>query len=178
MKEITVRPFQPTDNLVCDKLVSYSWMKTYPNSELGITLGKIISVDFIQEALTIPTNKKNILQFASNETRGKFVAIQDEEIVGYLKLERKLSQISSLYVHPLHEGRGVGTLLMVTALEELKKRSYITLDVVKYTFAAQFYEKFGFEVYREDTNTELITYHNSTETLVFPILIMIKDNLS
>lgn len=79
------------------------------------------------------------------------VAVMDKKVVGYIFAERIIDEahILNLAVHPKHRKMGIGTLLVSTMIEELKRTGcrYIYLEVRSSNHAAKrLYERFKFKV--------------------------------
>ncbi|WP_200937065.1 MULTISPECIES: GNAT family N-acetyltransferase [unclassified Phenylobacterium] len=79
--------------------------------------------------------------FRENEV---WVGEADGEIVGYIAF--KPGWISHLYIHPDHQGRGLGPELLAKALEDGTARELWTFQ--QNARARRFYEKRGFSLVR------------------------------
>jgi ribosomal protein S18 acetylase RimI-like enzyme len=85
---------------------------------------------------------------ASNlETWCAFVAIVDGRVVGTGSLNGQT--LTSVYVHPDFQGRGVATRLMDAVENAANAQSQRTLNVQSSVTAKAFYAKRGFKVVRE-----------------------------
>lgn len=85
---------------------------------------------------------------ASNlETWCAFIAIVNGRVVGTGSLNGQT--VSSVYVHPDYQGRGVATQLMDTVENVANAESHPTLSVQSSVTARPFYEKRGFKVVQE-----------------------------
>ncbi len=134
--------------------------------EFGEDLKKIW-LEFIQDEdgsdlniVPCQENAEKWFSFVKNtikEGKGNLkVAIVEGEIAGYvfyrwsgapLKTFKKRGEIIDLYVKPSFRGKGIGTLLLKKALEELKERGIevVQLSVISKNRAAiKLYEKFRF----------------------------------
>ncbi|NHM33882.1 GNAT family N-acetyltransferase [Neobacillus terrae] len=82
------------------------------------------------------------------------VAESNKEIIGYAFFSGDLSHkdafLESLYVHPNHQGKGVGKELLLRALQKFKEPSTLTLTVYKGNPNISFYEGQGFKVIKEN----------------------------
>ncbi|MCM3711758.1 GNAT family N-acetyltransferase [Sporosarcina luteola] len=82
------------------------------------------------------------------------VAENGEEIMGYAFFSGNLSDkdvfLESLYIHPNHQGKGLGKLLLLTGLEQFKEPATLSLTVYKVNPNISFYEREGFEVMKEN----------------------------
>ena len=85
---------------------------------------------------------------ASNlETWCSFIAVVDGQAVGTGSLNGQT--VSSVYVHPDYQRRGVATQLMDTVENAANAQSHRTLSVQSSVTARPFYEKRGFKIVRE-----------------------------
>jgi GNAT superfamily N-acetyltransferase len=85
---------------------------------------------------------------ASNlETWCAFVAIVNGQVVGTGSLNGQT--VSSVYVHPDYQGRGIATRLMDAVENAANAQSQRTLSVQSSVTAKPFYAKRGFKVVRE-----------------------------
>jgi len=85
---------------------------------------------------------------ASNlETWCAFVAIVSGRVVGTGSLNGQT--VSSVYVHPDYQGRGIATKLMDAVEDAANAQSQATLSVQSSITARSFYAKRGFEIVRE-----------------------------
>lgn len=88
---------------------------------------------------------------------GFFVAEVDGKTVGFVACDtnwlsffenEEVGEIHEIFVHPNWQGKGIGTALLLKALEYTKKRGrkvvelWVGIDNIK---ARKFYEKFGFQ---------------------------------
>jgi ribosomal protein S18 acetylase RimI-like enzyme len=85
---------------------------------------------------------------ASNlETWCAFVAIISGRVVGTGSLNGQT--VSSVYVHPDYQGRGIATKLMDAVEDAANVQSQATLSVQSSITARPFYAKRGFKIVRE-----------------------------
>ena len=85
---------------------------------------------------------------ASNlETWCAFVAIVNGQVVGTGSLNGQT--VSSVYVHPDHQRRGIATKLMDAVENAANARSQRTLSVQSSVTAKAFYARRGFKIIRE-----------------------------
>jgi ribosomal protein S18 acetylase RimI-like enzyme len=89
-------------------------------------------------------------RFSSSLT---LVAEKDEEIVGYAffsgDITAKEVHLESLYINPIHQGKGAGKQLLFTGLSKFKEPKSISLIVYKGNQNISFYERQGFNVIKE-----------------------------
>jgi ribosomal-protein-alanine N-acetyltransferase len=89
-------------------------------------------------------------ELAERETRSYVVAVADDAVVGYAGLcaySADVSYIQTIGVTGDHQGRGVGTLLLVALLEDADARgaAHVDLEVRADNAAAiRLYERHGF----------------------------------
>lgn len=82
------------------------------------------------------------------------VAENNEEIMGYAFFSGNSSNkdvfLESLYVHPNHQGKGIGKKLMLTGISKFKEPTALLLTVYKGNANISFYEKEGFKIIKEN----------------------------
>lgn len=106
----------------------------------------------IQEKILTEAYSSEIMEhrFKSSIT---LVAEYDGKIAGYAFLSgNRLSEdvyLESLYVHPHHQGKGVGKQLILAGLSMFNEPHTVTLTVYKGNSNITFYEKQGFKVLKE-----------------------------
>lgn len=132
-----------------------------------------ISINTFVEAFKVDNTEQNMQQYLSeglsdaklceelmNEHSAFYFAFQDDEIVGYLKInladaqsdirDAESMEIERIYVLQSHHGKYVGQALLDFALNYAneKKLHYVWLGVWERNLRAiRFYEKNGFEVF-------------------------------
>ena len=103
-----------------------------------------------QISFSTPWFKESFLNEIYKKYAFSKVAVFEENVIGYICTNYLLheSHILNLAVHPDFRRRGVATILMNTAIRELKKRGcvFMYLEVrISNTGAQIFYEHFGFK---------------------------------
>jgi len=90
------------------------------------------------------------------KNRGEFlVAVLDDKIVGMGALRRRddsVAEIKRMRVHPKHQGRGIGKLILGGLEDAAKKYGYTTLILdtcTEQVTAQKMYEKHGYKKIRE-----------------------------
>ena len=79
------------------------------------------------------------------------VAESDGVIMGYAFFSGDQHLfLESLYVHPNHQGKGIGKRLLVTGISRFKECDSISLTVYKGNPNISFYEREGFQVMKEN----------------------------
>lgn len=122
-----------------------AWLAAYPNDACGITYENIAAMDFTSPE-RVAKWQENITK---NDDRKLWVAKVADQVVGYCVARAAGStppaRLQAIYLLPEFQGKGIGKLLMQTAIDWLGRDTDITLDVATYNTAAMgFYEKFGF----------------------------------
>lgn len=81
------------------------------------------------------------------------VVENNEEIMGYAFFSGDLSDkdvfLESLYIHPNHQGKGIGRQLLLAGIAKFKEPTALSLTVYKGNSNISFYEKEGFKVIKE-----------------------------
>ena len=124
-----------------------TWLATYPNQEAGITIEDIqekFKDTFSEEVLAKRTEK------ISNPPVGHsfFVAKEGQSVVGVCNVinDETRNKLSTLYVLPEYQGKGVGSSLWKQAQGAFDPQRDITVEVATYNAnAIEFYKKLGFE---------------------------------
>lgn len=140
--------FQATKDDVrgIEELLYKTWLVTYPNEALGITVDDIhdrFKDRFSEEEL----EKK--AEFILNEKKEekRLVAKDGNTIVGlcYLVQREEYNQLQSIYVLPEYQGKGIGKLLWEKMQSYIHPHKDTIVQVVTYnTNAIEFYKKLGF----------------------------------
>ncbi len=126
-----------------------TWIDTYPNSNLGITISDIKTrVEGVNGELTAI----KIIRWYDTISSGKrqlSVAKTDDKIVGfvmpYFDTKTQQHRIGAIYVLPEAQGKGIGRELLNQALNSIGNDKDIYLHVVSYNQnAINFYLQNGF----------------------------------
>lgn len=124
-------------------IAAHTWKDTYSSF-----IPEDIQDKTLKEAYSQETMDK---RFNSSIT---LVAESNEEIMGYAFFSGNLTSkevfLESLYVHPSHQGKGVGKQLYLTGLKKFEKPTSISLTVYKGNPNISFYEKQGFNAIKEN----------------------------
>lgn len=123
-----------------------TWLATYPNSDIGIT------VEDIEERFKNRFSEKAIqkrLDDISNKNSDKLflVAKNNNEVVGVCRVikEDKLNKLEAIYVLPEFQGQGIGKMFWIEALKFWNNDKIIIVQVASYNSnAIRFYERLGF----------------------------------
>lgn len=132
--EIVIRRATAADAEVVHKIVLLALRETNARDYPSSVIERLV--------LTLPD------KVASNlETWCAFVAIISGRVVGTGSLNGQT--VSSVYVHPDYQGRGIATKLMDAVEDAANVQSQATLSVQSSITARSFYAKRGFEIVRE-----------------------------
>lgn len=135
----------PDDAQIINELRYKTWLATYPNQELGITVDDIHDrFKNISSEETIQKGKEKLKQ---TDERRTLVAKQLDKIVGFcfcVKSEEK-NQLQAIYILPEYQRRGIGKKLWERSLDFFDTHKDIVVEVADYnTPAIKFYESLGF----------------------------------
>ena len=126
------------------QLAKETWQATYCN---------IISQEQIDYMLNLFYSKKVIEEQIENPINQFFVAMENNQILGYCHCFEKNGQyyISKIYVHPTAQGKGIGKLLLNTIEKQANDFNFSTLalNVNRNNTAKDFYAKNGFIIVEE-----------------------------
>ena len=146
--EIMIRRATAADAEAVHKIVLLALRETNARDYPSSVIARLV--------LTLPD------KVASNlETWCAFVAVVDGRVVGTGSLNGQT--VSSVYVHPDYQGRGIATKLMDAVENAANAESQETLSVQSSITARPFYAKRGFKIVREESFGEE------------PIIVMSKD---
>jgi ribosomal protein S18 acetylase RimI-like enzyme len=124
-----------------------TWLATYPNADAGITVEDI--EDKFKDAFSEETLNKRREKIA-NPPEGQFLLIakDDDKVVGLCSVIKEVerNKLSTLYVLPEYQGKGIGRALWERARGFLDTNKDTYLEVATYNAnAIAFYTKLGFE---------------------------------
>lgn len=146
MHSIIIRKATPQDAHVIGKIYHQSWLATYPNEEVGISVQDIVNLNLDSEE----NAKERALKLANPGSKShRYVAEIDGTVVGHCGFEIHPTHgyLRSIYVLPEYISRGVGAALMQKAIEIMAECPEIILSVVTYNERAiRFYERWGFAI--------------------------------
>jgi GNAT superfamily N-acetyltransferase len=123
-----------------------TWLLTYPNKELGITLDDIeerFKDSFSDEALA---KRWKRVQGAQNEKL--IIAKEGGKVVGLIRVlfNPDNNQLQAIYILPEYQGKGIGTLLWKEASKYFDPKKTTIVQVAIYNAnAIGFYKKLGFK---------------------------------
>jgi ribosomal protein S18 acetylase RimI-like enzyme len=123
-----------------------TWLATYPNEEFGITREDIL--DKRQGSFDPERLQKRRDHFESPPKNQKFVVAKDgEKIIGVCSLHREenYNKLSTIYILPEYQGRGIGKQLWEAVVPFLDVEKDTIVKVATYNKKAiAFYERLGF----------------------------------
>lgn len=166
--KLQIRKTQNSDAESVSKINKNSWLKTYPNSEFGITEADILALNWaenLEKAKNNPEYGKNLWLLEIENWTEKFENLNssntekfenEKKVVGFVRFfknEESLNEIKAIYLDPNFVGLGFGTELMIFAIEKLGFEQNWTVKAASYNQnAIEFYQKFGFKIL--DTKVE------------------------
>ncbi|MEO8581762.1 MAG: GNAT family N-acetyltransferase [Patescibacteria group bacterium] len=122
-----------------------TWIKTYPNEQLGITLQAIqkrVSKNFSPESI------KKMEETIADVDKRTWVAKDDLKVIGYCTVAKNkdINHLEAIYIFPEYHGINVGNMLLEPALKWLGNEKDIIVEVASYNHRAiRFYEKNNFK---------------------------------
>lgn len=124
-------------------IAAHTWKDTY-----STFIPKVIQEKVLKDAYSMETMDN---RFKSSIM---LVAESKEEIMGYAFFSGDLSSkdvfLESLYIHPNHQGKGIGKQLLLTGLSKFAEPVTLSLTVYKGNPNIAFYEREGFKVIKEN----------------------------
>ncbi len=81
--------------------------------------------------------------------RLQYVAVEDDTIIGFVDMLPN-GELTSLYVHPAHIGKGIGKLLLTFIEEIAKNKGMKKLHCQSSENAKDFYRKHGYRIIKPD----------------------------
>lgn len=122
------------------KIMTTTWLATYPNKEYGISREDIL--EFWKR------RKQNKRKPPQGKNIKKWVTIIDNKVVGYCIVEqnKKFNEIGAIYILPKYQKKGVGKDFIKKVLKYFGEEKEIRVFVVLYNKGAiDFYKNFGFK---------------------------------
>ncbi len=141
-----VCPAIPEDAWGIVNVLHKTWLATYPNEELGIT------VDDIEESYKESFTEENLKKLGDkigkeNPNEKRLVAKIGDDVVGVATMVRNENdnQLRTIYVLPEFQGRGIGKMLWEEAKKFCDPNKDIIVQVATYNQnTIEFYKKLGF----------------------------------
>lgn len=173
-KQIIIREAIPNDGKGLVRVSRITWVATYPNKKLGITV-KDLGRRKKFEKERIRRWQKNIKE---NKNRKTWIAKAGREIVGFCgaSKEKGAHEIGAIYVLPKHQGKGIGKKLIYQAFKWLGNDKNIIVKVVSYNKPSiKFYESVGF---KKAGNVKKSEWHKLPSGKLLPEILMRKERLA
>lgn len=146
MYSIKIELAKPEDVRGMQEVFYRTWLATYPNKELGITVDDI--EDRYKDAFTdevLKTRAERIKDPTPGHTL--FFAKDGVNVVGLCRMieTENENRLQALYVLPEYQGRGIGMMLWNAAQQVFNPNKDIYVSVATYNKnAISFYERLGF----------------------------------
>ncbi|MFZ2189804.1 MAG: GNAT family N-acetyltransferase [Candidatus Magasanikiibacteriota bacterium] len=147
-----------------------TWLTTYPNKKLGITIRDLRQLPSF-DLERIKRWRKNIKE---NKKRRSWVAKENKKIIGFCGASKEtgINEIGAIYILPPYQGQGVGKKLIKKAFTWLGNGKDITVKVVRYNKQAiDFYKTVGF---KKVGNVKKSKWHKLPSGKLLPEVMMIK----
>jgi ribosomal protein S18 acetylase RimI-like enzyme len=146
-QEIEISIAKPEDNRGIQEVFYKTWLDTYPNEEVGITVEDIeykYKDRFTEEGL------QKSLERMMNAPKDHFVFVAKDTdvVVGVCRAEatENGNRLLALYVLPEYQGKGIGKKLWAEAQKRFNSAKDTLVNVATYNAnAIEFYKKLGFE---------------------------------
>lgn len=176
--EVIISHASPEDARDIQHLLYTTWVATYPNKELGIT------VEDVEEQNKIRLTEERIKLAAERiknlpDTELYLVAKTDGKVIGVCRFVKHpdKNQLQTLYVLPEFQGKGIGTRLWEEGKVFFDTTKDTSVHVATYnTNAINFYKKLGFlETGKEFTNEQ---FKLPSGTMIPEMEMVIKANYS
>ncbi len=168
--EIKIYDAVPNDGKGLVRVSRITWVATYPNKKLGITV-KDLGQRAEFEKGRIKRWRKSIKE---NKNRKTWVAKVGEEVIGFCGASKDngIHEIGAIYVLPKYQGRGVGKELIYKAFDWLGNSRDIIVKVVSYNKPSiKFYESVGFKKMGDVKKSE---WHKLPTGKLLPEIVMKK----
>jgi ribosomal protein S18 acetylase RimI-like enzyme len=137
----------PEDIVGIQEVFYKTWLDTYPNEEVGITIDDI--EDRYKDTFTQEVLNKRAEQIANPpEGHTLLIAKEDKKVIGLCRIikSKEQNRLQAIYVLPEYQGKGIGKQLWNEALNFFEKKNAIVVAVASYNKnAINFYKKLGFE---------------------------------
>ncbi len=145
--EIKIIPASPEDAKGVAEVFYKTWLATYPNEEVGITVDDV--EDRFKDAFTEENLAKRADKIANPEEGASFLVAKDgDKVIGLCRIaaSENHNQLQAIYVLPEYQGQGVGNMLWEEAKKSFSSESKTIVHVARYNKnAIAFYKKLGFQ---------------------------------
>lgn len=161
---IAIRPAASGDAEDIIAVTVATWLATYPNNELGITVEALRrhlegeAGEKIAERIARTRLRIEMSGAVGSPNSADFVAVLDGRVIGWTcprVMDEGKRRVGTLYVLPSFHGHGIGHLLLETNLAWHGPDQDVYLNVVTYNqHARRFYERHGFVLTGEEGHDE------------------------
>lgn len=145
MDSITITTPHPDDARAVQEVFYKTWLATYPNESVGITVDDI--EHWYQDDREEKLNKLKNRISNPLENQYFFIAKSSDKVVGVCRgyTSEDKNQLHAIYVLPEYQGKGIGKMLWSEALKIMDPNKDTYVEVADYnTNAIEFYKKLGF----------------------------------
>jgi putative acetyltransferase len=113
------------------------------------TIRHINSQNYPEDIIEIWSGRTNAKRFRDNARKCKrWVAVEKNKIIGFVD-HGDDDELWGLYIHKNYVGKGVGSRLLKTAEDSLKKQGVEIIKIKSTITAKKFYEKHGYKVLKK-----------------------------
>ena len=122
-----------------------SWLDTYPNEKVGITVDDV--EHWYKDDWNGKLEKQRNRIINPPENQSFFIAKEDGKVVGVCRIMKHAdkNQLQAIYVLPEYQRKGIGKMLWNRALEIMDLNKDTIVQVADYNKKAiDFYKKLGF----------------------------------
>lgn len=141
-ENITIQKAVPEDALGIGEVFYRTWLATYPNKEVGVTVEDI-------EFKFKDRKNKDGSRYANLPDNVLFLTAKVENsVVGVCRLvkDEKENELKAIYVLPEYQGRGIGKMFWTETLNFFDSTKDTIVKVVTYNKnAIEFYKRLGFK---------------------------------
>ncbi len=146
---INIREVKSEDVESVENVFYKTWLKTYPNKELGITENDIHEI--FKNSFTLESLDKRKLSFKNMPKNSKFFVAEDNntsKVVGVCRVfnREEYNQLQAIYILPEFQKKGIGKMLWEEAKIFFDTNKKTLVQVATYnTNAIKFYKNLGFK---------------------------------
>lgn len=142
MSNYNIKKAQLKDLPIIQQIANETWRPTY-----GSILTEEQTLFMLEMMYSTPSLTK---QFESNHF---YIFMDNEKPVGFSGIEKieKMIKLHKIYFLPETQGKGFGKIMMaeIVKIAQIENCEFIELNVNRNNKAKNFYEKLGFEVFKE-----------------------------
>lgn len=145
MKDVSItKPIIPDDIPQIEEVLYQSWLDTYPNKEMGITIEDVDTL-FKDREQRIAQRLKHLTHLPSNELF--LVAKKNNTVIGMCRIvdHGHYNHLKAIYVMPKYQNMGIGTALWLHISKLANQNQKTIVHVASYNKQAiDFYMGLGF----------------------------------